>query len=130
MNATPKLNKAATSYHIPPFRERVLIVVHGDGWIEVFAERHVDVRIQIAPHMSIPEGERLAEEYIEAALPARFRDLYFPGFLRAADLARVIKPSDIERCTFNVELVRILERAGKILRGEDKEGRAHGQPKL
>ena len=64
-------------------RVPVLIVGHSDGWIEAYAERHVDVRIEIAPYMTTPEGERLAEGYVELSLPRRYRDLYWPGMRRA-----------------------------------------------
>ena len=115
--ATNPQNSPATS-HLKPRtpRETVLVVVNGDGWVQVYGQKHVDVRIVIAPYTTTPEGERLAEEYVELTLSQRYRDLYWPGMIRAADMVRVIRPSDIVQHNWNLDLLRSIKRLGKELR--------------
>jgi len=126
MMTSPQVNQAARSYHIsnrPTQREAVLILAHGDGWIEAFAEKHVDVRIEMVPHMTTSAGEILAEEYVELSLPKRYQDIYWPGNRRAADMMRVVRPSDIVQRDYELDLLRAIKGAGAILRGEKREGR-------
>lgn len=120
----PKVNLANSLYQNRPAREAVLIVVCGDHWIEAYAEKNVDVQIVFKPHVDTPEGEIAAEQYLEANLPTRYRKLFWPGKRRAADLVRVIRPSDIARCKWEVDLLQSIKQAGAILRDDDKmEGR-------
>jgi hypothetical protein len=97
-------------------REAVLILVHGDGWIEAFAERHVDCRIVMVPFVGTPEGEILAEKYVEQNIPWRYRDLYVPGNRRRACRARRILPSDIAYRDWELEFLRSLEKPKKVQR--------------
>ena len=60
-----------------------MIVLHGDGWCEVFADNadaHVALMLDTK---GVPEAERTAEEYLEASLPRRFRKLHYSPKLRA-----------------------------------------------
>ena len=100
-------------------REAVLVVCHKDGFIQVYAERHVDVRIEQALHM--PGGEIEAEEYLDSTLPHRYRELYWPGMQRAADMVRKVLPSDIAQRDWELELLKSIDRAGEILRGDNME---------
>lgn len=126
MMTSPQVDSAPTSYHIstrPTQREAVLILAHGDGWSEAFAEKHVDVRIAMVPCMTTPADEILAEEYVELSLPKRYRDIYWPVNRRAADMMRVVRPSDIARRHYEMDLLHSIKEAGAILRGENREGR-------
>ena len=123
MTYTPKLNQSPTSYHTRPKREAVLIVVHSDGWIQVFAEKHVDVRIEMLPHSVTPEAEILAEDYLGSSLPKRYRDVYWPGLQRAADLFRPVLPSDIAQRNWELDLLKTIDSAGDILRGDSRQER-------
>ncbi len=124
---SPQVDSATTSYHnistCPTQREAVLILAYGDGWIEAFAEKHVDVRIEIVPCMTTPAGAILAEEYVELSLPKKYRDIYWPGNRRAAEMMRVVRPSDIARRDFELDVLHSIEEAGAILRGNNREGR-------
>ena len=63
-------------------REKVLVVLHADGYVEVFARPHVDVRIAQLLDVHL-DDEPLAEEYLEVSVPACYRDLFWPCRLRA-----------------------------------------------
>ena len=120
----PQVDSATTSYHHistrpTQQREAVLILAHGDGWIEVFAEKHFDVRIEIVPYMTTEPGEIQAEEYVELSLPKRYRDVYWPGNRRAADMMRVVRPTDIVRRDYDLELLRAIQQLGN----QQEEGR-------
>jgi hypothetical protein len=123
MSHTANVNQPTKSYHAPPKRQQrepVLVVLHADGWVEVFAERHVDARIAVMPFMASAEGQIAADQNLEADLPYPFRTLYWPSRRRAADMVRTVRPSDIARRDWNIEFLRSLEQAGRILRGDDE----------
>lgn len=122
MMTSPRVDSAPTSYHIskrPTQREAVLVLAHGDGWIEAFGEKHIDVRIEMVPYVTTQPGEILAEEYVETSLPKRFRDVYWPGDRRAADMLRVVRPCDIAWREYDVGLLRAIQELGKT----QEEGR-------
>lgn len=90
-------------------RERVLLVRHGDGYVELFGGKHIDVHVANVPYLdlTVPETdsiearaersryEIMALDYMEACLPRAYRDLYWPGNLRATDTHKKLRPSDI-----------------------------------
>jgi hypothetical protein len=123
MTNTPKLNQSTTSYQPVRNREVVLIVAHGDGWIEAYADKHIDVRIEIAPYMTTPEGERLSEEYVGLMLPKRYQEMYWPIRRRAAGQVRKVLPSDIELRDWELGLLKAIDSAGDILRGDSRQER-------
>ena len=69
-------------------RVQVLIVSHPDNFLEVFAQKHVDIRIVRAPITHSAEAERAVEDYIEQSLPPSWRGFYFPGNVRKTELLR------------------------------------------
>ena len=93
-----------------PLREPVLIVLHGDGYYEVFAERYVDIKVFQLPFLESADGERLAERYLERSVSFRFKDLYFPGMVRATGNFRPRRPSGLMRVQHELELLASLER--------------------
>ncbi len=122
MKTSPQVDSATTSYHNsnrPTQREAVLILSHGDGWLEAFAQKHVDVRIEMVPYMTTPAGKTLAEEYVELSIPKQYRDVYWPNLRRAADIMRIVRPSDIAWREYNLELLRAIEQLGN----QQEEGR-------
>lgn len=124
----PKGNSDASKFlaskQRPKQREAVLVVLHGDGWIESFADRHVDIHIAIMPRMETAEGQIAAEQFLETNLPHRYKSLYWPGNRRAADMVRTIRPSDAARLEWNLAFLKAMADAGKMLRGDaDREGR-------
>lgn len=90
-------------------RQRVLVVLHADGFVEVFADDSTAVHIGIMPHVA-PEGERLAAEFFEGRLPLVYRTLYAPGMRRACDMVRTIRPSDIARQRLELGVLRACDR--------------------
>ena len=74
-----------------PNRESVLVVIHGDGFVEVFGERTVDVKIARIPHC--PGDETLAEDTAELMLPHRFRPVFWPSKLKASSTTQPLLPS-------------------------------------
>ena len=123
MTYTPKVYQSITSYQTRPKREAVLVVVQSDGWIQVFAEKSVDVRIEMLPNSITPEAEVLAEEYVGLSLPKQYRDVYWPSMQRAADMMRFVLPSDIARRDWELDFLKALDSAGEILRGDARQER-------
>ena len=76
-------------------REKVLIVLNVDGFVEVYAEDHVDCRIVNRVDVSDPEAEILAERVVEKQLPPAYCDLFYPGGRRAIGNVESIRPSDL-----------------------------------
>ena len=73
-----------------PERVKVLVVAHSDGWLELFAESHVDAKIVQQIHGETAAGEIMAEEILDGRLPRPYRDLHVPGKCRACELLRPI----------------------------------------
>ena len=90
----------------PAPRQAVLVLAHADGWLEVFAEPNIDVRIAMVPTTGTIAGESLAEQVVDLALPRRYRDLHWPGKLRAADRLRVLRPSELLHRDHELALLR------------------------
>jgi len=104
-------------------REPVLVVLNADGYVEVYAERHIDVHIATRPDTTSPEGEQLADEYMELCLPPRYREVYWPRNLRASEMVRTVTPEDIAYREWQLEMLQAISNAGRILRSDDgKEG--------
>lgn len=78
----------------PPRREKVLVMLSADGFVQVYAERNIDVKIVQRLHTLDESAEMatLLDEYIETTLPRCYRDLFVPVKLRAQDQCRVITP--------------------------------------
>lgn len=111
MSTTPSRKLEPTSYDAQPQqRDAVLIVAHGDGWLEAYAERHVDVMLVQPPYVLGIAGERLADEWLDATLPRRYADLRWPILRRAAERLRAVRPSDILRRQLDLDLLRALDR--------------------
>jgi hypothetical protein len=72
----------------PPRRQAVLVAAYADGFLEVFAEMTVDVHIARVPMAHSREGEIIAEDCFELAMPRRFRQLFRRDRLRANGTAR------------------------------------------
>ena len=99
-------------------RAPVLVSLHPDGYVEVHADRHVDVHIAIVPAMRTKAGEILAEEYVELNLPPRYRRLFAPGMVRAAKMNRVVTPHDIADVIDDLAVVRTINSLAVCQREE------------
>ncbi|MEM1228070.1 MAG: hypothetical protein AAGJ40_20460 [Planctomycetota bacterium] len=91
-------------------REPVLVVLHHDGFVEVYAN-NANVTIVVEPHMESQQGERLARDYLAATLPRLFRSLYWPGKRVATGMVERVRPSDLMRRT---TLSRLLSAIGTV----------------
>ena len=109
MNSTPAAQRGKPTASPPPRREQVLVIAHHDNWIECFAERHIDVRIVMMPYVGIDAtGEILAEQWLEQSIPECYRNIYFPGNLRAAAKIETILPSKIAWRNAEMSFLRLL----------------------
>ena len=88
-------------------REPVLIVAHGDGWLDVYADRHVDIHIINQPWVETPAGEILAEEWVAENVPWRYRPLLMSR--RQTGMMRVVLPSDLAETAMKLEIIEILK---------------------
>ena len=104
-------------------RETVLVLAYADGWIEVYAERHVSAKIVLVPSTGSVAGEVLAERYLDETLPYRYREVHWPGKLRAADKLRTVRPSDMARRDHDLALLHGLQAVERSLGPVRKEGK-------
>lgn len=99
--------------HFAP-RPAVLVVLSPDNFCEVFASP--GVKVAIAERLDVhPADEALAEQYLEAGLPAWARDIFRPMDLVATLAPRPATPSDaLDTLTERAALsgLRDLERKG------------------
>ena len=81
-------------------RSKVLIILHNDGFVEVFGRDDIDVRIVNMPAIH-PAGEAFAEEYLDLILPRPYKEVHWPGMVRAVGKVDTVTPLDLthqERC--------------------------------
>jgi len=71
-------------------REKVLIVIHGDGYVQAYAERWIDVKfVELWPW----------EDEDEVAIPEPFRAIHTPSKARMSGQPRLIRPAGLaETC--------------------------------
>ena len=60
--------------------EPVLIVLHPDGWVEAYADRHVDVKIcqRLDAPDDDPRSAHLQDAILEHHLPRKHREVFLP----------------------------------------------------
>ncbi len=100
-------------------REAVLAVLNSDGFVEIYAGDHVDVRIVNAVHCETLAGEVSAERLIEQSLPRRFRDVYFPGNRRGFGMVETVTVDD---CWQRATESGICKIADRLAQGDEKDG--------
>lgn len=69
-------------------RTKSILLVHAGGHIQLFGDQLLDVRVIDVPHVQSVRAEILIEQWIESELPRPYRDIYFPGNLRASGNVR------------------------------------------
>lgn len=99
-----------------PPRAKVLVVAHPDGFLEVYGD-NIDVHIVTPLVMHTTAGEALADEYLDATLPWRFRALHTADNLVAVHQVKPVRPTDEAERLLRLELVR----AAAAVRGEQQE---------
>ena len=90
-------------------REKILVLLYHDGFVEVYGDKHIDCRIVNVPVTGLAAGEILAEQFVELTIPRCYRDIYFPTAKRATELLRPARSSDIAYRKWSVELVRQIQ---------------------
>jgi hypothetical protein len=89
----------------PKARVRVLVVLSSNGFVEIFGPPEVDAHV--AQRLDVPpECEIKAEEYLDATLPKRYRDLFFPGKVRAIGLVQKITPEQAGDTLWKLSILR------------------------
>lgn len=107
MTTSPLVESATTSYQTNQRqREKVLVVLNSDGFVECYAGKSVDVHIVAKPHASTPAAEILAQVYVDLSIPQAYRAVYFPSCCRAAEQLCRITAADIIYRKADVELLR------------------------
>jgi len=91
-------------------RTPVLVVLHADGYVETFGQRHIDARIVTMPAMGTKEGERVADDYLELTLLPRHREIYFPGLIRATGNVQTVTPGAMAHQNVCLSIVRTADR--------------------
>lgn len=106
----PPPTRTGKSNLTPPRREQVLVVAHGDGFIQAFAEGHIDIRIVMMPMVDgSSHGEILAEEWLERSVPDCYRRIFWPGNVRATAMHERVRPSNIAVGETELALLRCLD---------------------
>jgi len=59
-------------------KPQVLVVVHHDGYLEIFANPRNAVSVRVE-YVLDTEEERLAEDYLRAKLPPAWKEVFLPG---------------------------------------------------
>ena len=84
----------------------VLVVLNPDGFVEVYGDNisvHIAQRLDVAP---APYNERVADELLDAKLPWRFKQIYFPSKRRACGQCRRVTVEDELDRQLRLELAR------------------------
>lgn len=108
---------------LPPQPTYVLVKAFGDGWIEVYGERHVRAKVIELPARRSADADKLIEEWVGLNLKLPYQQIDYPSCKRASgyvpplmELGEYLRAIRLRE--FELELVNSLTRAGKILRGE------------
>lgn len=107
MNGDTNARKLSTA------RTPVLVVMHADGWTEIFGALSVDVHIAHMPAVPI-EHQAIGEEWLAHTLPAKFSRVYRSCSPRAADLCRPLFPSSIAAARTDVAILHALNDIGVL----------------
>jgi hypothetical protein len=93
-----------------PRRERVLVVLRSNGWVEVYARRTVDVRVVNRIHATgDSETAHALDRLVELQLPKCYRRLYFPVRLRGAGQVRKVTPEQALATLHDLDLLRAVQ---------------------
>jgi len=110
------MNNTDLTLH-PQARPKILIVVHGNEYIEVFCEtRDATVKIVNVPAMHTASGELVIEELLSVRLTQPWAKVHGEGYLIDRDAIRDIKVTDIidrdEDCRLHSALSKIINGTG------------------
>ncbi len=110
--STRLANQAAVVIPLPQ-RQKVLVVLHADGFVEVFGERHVDVHIVNRLHVEDEDASQanLLDAYHEGTMPWCYRQLYWPNKLRAVGLVEKRTPEKMLDTIWQLSILKGLREA-------------------
>ena len=94
-------------------RVPVLVVLHPDGWVEIYGENLDVCVVTKLDGGDIPAAEVLAEQYLDLDIPRRFRPLYFPVNLRATGQCETRTPEGELRRLRELRFVRECRDTGR-----------------
>lgn len=89
-------------------RDPVLVILHGDGWVEVYGYRDLSVTMIQRPTTTVAANALLVDEWIGAQLRPSHRALYWPNRLVAADKCRKVMALDLLDSGWQLELLAAL----------------------
>ena len=89
-------------------RSQVLIVGHPDQYLEVFAEKNVDIRVVRTPITSTESAAISAEDFVEQTLPRTWRHLFVPGKLRKSAMLRPLSIDTLVEAAWTKDLIHEL----------------------
>jgi hypothetical protein len=104
---TPTLEETKSAENAFETREKVLIVIHGDGYVQAYAERWIDVRfVELWPW----------EDEEDLELPETFAAIHFPSKVRNSGMPRLTRPAGFaETCLRFVQWREQAERNGALV---------------
>jgi len=124
LNAAPEILEASTSaeklyatkvlskYLQTP--ATALVLIHGDGFIEVFGGQSLQVKILNLPIISTVDNELRLAELLDSLLPQRYKDIFFGGYnLRATGNIRTRTAKDIVSIVHQIELIHSIGDSSK-----------------
>ena len=87
-------------------RSRVVVELAGDGFVRVYGERHVDVRIVQRPIVTgdLKRWANLVDEFNALSMPLPFRDVYWPNCVRATHCYRSLTAQDVIQAEVNRQM--------------------------
>jgi hypothetical protein len=107
------LDGASLPLVVTPTRQKCLVVLHADGWVEVYGERSLSVKIVQRIAVSAAEDADTADQLIDLALPRGWRNLYWPMKLRAAQgVDRVTAQRKLD-ALMDLEILRAIKELGR-----------------
>lgn len=96
-----------------PDVDRVLVLIHGDGYVEAFAERWVSVHIA-----NLPQGEwefsKSADRVTEKVIPGAYRDVWWPGKLRANGNVRCPSVMELKAAKYERVIASAIDEADRL----------------
>jgi len=102
---------SATLAPIPAIKPKILIIAHGNEYIEVFSDtRDVAIKIVNVPNSTSIKGELLIEELLTLRLPPVWAKVYQDGRHLDGDAIRDVSPVDIVKRDGDIALLRTMNK--------------------
>lgn len=96
-----------------------LVEMYSDGYLKVYGEENLRCEVINRPHCSTAEAAQTAEQLIDESLPYQYRNICWPGKVRASGFLRKIKPTDIVGVVSEVAILNSICGNGRFTRAAD-----------